>query len=97
MANVEGKDIQDIFKTPCILEVDIECPKELFEDHKDYPLAPEKYLVSKNQEQLCQTLYDKKNYVVHYENLKYYIQKGLRVTKVQSNKILRRSISKDIY
>ena len=27
---------------PCILEVDLEYPKELHDLHNDYPLAPEK-------------------------------------------------------
>jgi hypothetical protein len=48
--NVESKDTQEILKTPCILEVDIEYPKELFEDHKDNRLVPKKYMLSKNQE-----------------------------------------------
>ena len=26
----------------CVLEVDLECPKELRESHNDYPLAPNK-------------------------------------------------------
>jgi hypothetical protein len=76
-------DINKLLNQPCILEVDIEYPKELHELHKDYPLASERFEVARKQEKLCQTLFDKKNYVVHYENLKYYIEKGLKITKVQ--------------
>ena len=31
-----------------ILEVDLECPSELYEWHNDYPLAPEKLEISQN-------------------------------------------------
>ena len=32
---------------------------------------------------LCLTLQDKKHYICHYRNLKYYLQKGLRIAKVR--------------
>lgn len=65
-----------------ILEVDLEYPKELHELHKDYPLAPEPYQIINTQVKLCQTLHDKHHYVVHYKNLKYYLSKRLKLTKI---------------
>lgn len=66
-----------------MLEVDIEYPQKLHNLHKDYPLAPEhrKPPASKESKELA-TLYNKEKYVLHYENLKFYVQLGLRVTKI---------------
>ena len=68
-------------KTPCILEVDLEYPKELHDLHNDYPLAPEQIEVNKT-EKLIPNLWDKKNYVIHYENLKQCLKLGLRITNI---------------
>ena len=65
----------------CILEVDLEYPKELHDLHNDYPLAPESLKVN-NVEKLIPNLNDKKKYVVHYENLKLYESLGLKITKI---------------
>ena len=64
----------------CILEVDIEYPKELHNLHNDYPLAPERLEVN-GVEKLIPTLNDKKKYVVHYENLKQYESLGMKITQ----------------
>lgn len=87
--------------TGWILEVDIEYPSELHEAHNEYPLAPEKMVITDDMlspyaqslkremnltdvkvEKLVPNLYNKTKYVVHYQNLQYYIKKGLKVTKV---------------
>ena len=68
-------------KTPCILEVDLEYPKELHDLHNDYPLAPEQIKVNKTKK-LIPNLWDKKNYVIHYENLKQCFNLGLKITKI---------------
>ena len=65
----------------CILEVDLDYPESLHDDHSDYPLAPERMLIGK-VEKLVPNLNNKKNYVVHYENLKMYISQGLKITKI---------------
>ena len=65
----------------CILEVDLEYPKELHDLHNDYPLAPERLKVNK-VEKLIPNLNDKKKYIVHYENLKLYVSLGLKITKI---------------
>ena len=66
---------------PCILEVDLEYPKELHDFHSEYPLAPEKLQIDKVKK-LVPNLCDKKGYVLHYENLKLYLRLGLRLTKI---------------
>ena len=65
----------------CILEVDLEYPKELHDPHNEYPLAPEKITIGK-VEKLVPNLNDKKNYVLHHENLKLYLKHGLKLTKI---------------
>ena len=66
-------------KIPCILEVDLEYPKELHDLHNDYPVAPERINSSNNKvEKLIPNLWKKKKYVLHYENLKQYLELGLK-------------------
>ena len=66
---------------PCILEVDLDYPKPLHDMHSDYPLAPERMNINK-VEKLLPNLNNKKNYVIHYENLKQYEELGLKITKI---------------
>ena len=66
----------------CILEVDLEYPKKLHDLHNDYPLAPEQIEVNK-VEKLIPNLWNKKNYVIHYENLKQYLNLGLKLTNIR--------------
>ena len=68
-------------KHPCILEVDLEYPKILHDLHSDYPLAPERIEVNK-VDKLIPNLWNKKKYVVHYENLKQYLSLGLKLTNI---------------
>ena len=65
----------------CILEVDLEYPKNLHDLHNDYPLAPEQIVVNKVSK-LIPNLGDKKNYALHYENLKQYLKLGLKLTHI---------------
>ena len=66
---------------PCVLEVDLEYPKELHDFHSEYLLAPEQLQIDKVKI-LVPNLYDKKKYVLHYENLKLYLRLvGLRLHK----------------
>jgi hypothetical protein len=75
------EEISNWKNIPCILEVDLEYPKELHVLHNDYPLAPESVKVNKIQK-LIPNLNDKTNYVLHYENLKLYETLGLKITKI---------------
>ena len=65
----------------CILEVDLEYPKELHDSHNEYPLAPERVKINK-VEKLIPNLNNKTQYVLHYENLKRYESLGMKITKI---------------
>ena len=67
----------------CILEVDLEYPKSLHDLHNDYLLAPEQIEVNKI-DKLIPNLWNKKKYVIHYENLKQYLSLGLKLTHIHS-------------
>ena len=55
-------------RVPCILEVDLEYPKDLHDLHNDYPLAPERITVN-GVEKLIPNLNNKENYIIHWRNL----------------------------
>ena len=80
-----------------VLEIDANIPNRLHGKFNDYPLAPEKIQVTqdmlspfqhrhfptnKSTEKLVPHLGRLEKYVVHYRNLKLYIQLGLEVTKI---------------
>ena len=80
-----------------ILEVDLKYPEHLHDSRSDYPLAAEKLRVTKEMlsaysssltskhvsfEKLSPNLYDKTRYIVHYENLWYYLKHGLQLVKI---------------
>ena len=73
--------INDWERWPCILEVDLEYPRELWELHSDYPLAPE-HLVRGGVEKLVPNVYRKTKHVVHHEVLKTYLKHGLKISKI---------------
>ena len=73
----------------CVLEVDLEYPKELRELHNHYPLVPDKIemlfdyqlkivdlynIPIGNVKKLVPNLFDKETYVIHYENLQLYLR-----------------------
>ncbi|CAH3033769.1 unnamed protein product, partial [Porites lobata] len=64
-----------------IFEVDLEYPSSLWEKHNDYPLAPEKLIVTGVEKLICH-FKPRKNYVVHYRNLRQYLEMGMRITAV---------------
>ena len=76
--NKVGEEWRNI---PCILEVDLEYPTSLHDLHNEYPLAPERMKINK-VEKLIPNLSDKKKYVIHHENLKQYLDLGLKLTKI---------------
>ena len=91
---------QDEQEEGYMVEVDLEYPKELHDNHDTFPLAPEhldikKEMLSSYQnelaeelgvkvggEKLCLTLDDKRKYICHYRNVKLYLEKGMKITKV---------------
>ena len=70
----------------CILEVDLIYPKELHDDHNDFPLAPESLKLG-GVEKLTQNLRDKEGMVLHGKNLQLYLSLGMKL------KTIRRGIS----
>ena len=60
----------------------MEYPQKLWESYNDYPLAPEKIKVDNNVEKLICSFKPKKHYVLHYRNLKQYLEQGMILKKV---------------
>ena len=85
-----------------ILEVNLDYPEYLHQEHASYPLAPEKMNITYSDlsdyakkchnifyhnekydaKKLVSTLGPKQNYVVHFANLKFYLEMGLQITKI---------------
>ena len=78
---MEVSELETWEKHPYILEVDLEYPKSLHDLHSDYPLAPEQIEVNKVNK-LIPNLRNKKNYVIYCENLKQYLNLGLKLTHI---------------
>ena len=98
--NPESLDVMqvgDYDKYGYILEIDGYMPREKHEQFNDYPLAPEKKIVThdmlspfqkqhfpptKSVKKLVPHLDKLEKYVLHYRNLKLYIELGFKVTKI---------------
>ena len=81
-----------------VFEVDFDVPDEVHDRHNDYPLAPENLTIDEtmlspfqhqfpdNQKipskKLAPNLRPKKNYVIHYRNLHFYLKQGLKLKKI---------------
>lgn len=66
-----------------ILEVDLDYPEEIHDRQKDLPMAPEKSAPPGfKEEKMLATLVNKKNYIVHYRNLKQYLAEGIKLKKI---------------
>jgi hypothetical protein len=82
------------------LEVDLDYPEHLHDEHNDYPLAPQHLEINKCVK-LAPNLNDKKNYIVHISNLQYYLSKGMilrnihRVVKYNQSTWLKDYIDKN--
>ena len=74
-------ELENWMDFPCILEVDLEYPRGLHDAHNDYPLAPERLQINK-VEKLIPNLSDKTKYVLHRENLKLYLELGLKLKHI---------------
>jgi len=81
--NIDVTKIADDSEIGYILEVDIEYPKHLHKIHNDFPFLPLSECPPNSKvEKLLTTLKSKKNYIVHYKNLKQAIANGIKVTKI---------------
>ena len=78
---MKKEELENWKNIPCILQVDLDYPKELHDLHNEYPLAPEKIKVS-GVKKLIPNLKDKEKYVIHHENLKQYLEMGIRLKKI---------------
>ena len=76
-----NSSMNNSFRRGYIFEVDLEYPKELWESHNDYPLAPEKIKVG-GVEKLIGHFKPHKKYVLHYRNLRQCLELGLKMTAV---------------
>ncbi|XP_072394634.1 uncharacterized protein [Diabrotica undecimpunctata] len=71
-----------------MLQVDLEYPRRLHDLHSDFPFAAEhRKAAGSNHSKLMTTLYNKKEYIVHYRNLKQMLANGLVLKKI--HKILK--------
>ena len=77
--------------TGCLLEVDIEHPKNLHESHGDIPFLPIK------KDKLLTTLEDQENYVVHIFSLKLVLNHGLVLKKVHRATSFKQEVSLKSY
>ena len=77
------KEEMDNWKNiPCVLEVDLEYPKELHDLHNDLPLCPENIETKNKIIKLIPTLNDKEKYVLHYRTLLLCLELGLKLKKI---------------
>ena len=95
--NFDVFQIPDDSKIGYVIECDLVYPPELHNEHNCYPSAPESltitedflssYCCSFNQKhfecpKLVPNLRDKQKYVTYYENLKFYLEMGLKLGKI---------------
>ena len=71
-------------KTPCVLEVDLEYPKELHDFHNDLPCCPETIEFKNKIKKLIPNLNNKEKYVIHYQTLIFVLSLGLKLNKIHS-------------
>ncbi|XP_050059716.1 uncharacterized protein LOC126551002 [Aphis gossypii] len=81
--NIDVTKIADDSEVGYILQVDVDYPKNLHKTHNDFPfLTLNECSPNSNVKKLLTTLLPKKNYIVHYKNLKQAISHGLKIVKI---------------
>ncbi|XP_065223826.1 uncharacterized protein LOC135847991 [Planococcus citri] len=78
-------EVNDDSETGYILEVDLEYPQELHDFHRDFPFCPESMIppgAESKQPKLIANVLNKKNYIIHYSNLKQCLTHGLKLSKI---------------
>ena len=90
ISTLKLQELSDYAEDGYIFEVTLHYPTRLRDHHDDYPLAPESLVIDRSMYSSTQQavfpesapiLRDKVKYVVHYRNLKLYLQLRLVVTK----------------
>ena len=75
------KNYDEVSNKGFFLEVEVECPKDLFILHSDLPFLPERKKIKKFNKLFC-NIFDKENYVVHIRAIKQSLNHGLILKKV---------------
>ena len=73
-----------------VLEVDVEYPKRLHNQHNELPFLPEKMKLGKVEKLVC-NLYDKCRYPIHIKALKQAMEHGLILKKVHRAIVFKQS------
>ena len=76
------EELENWKEIPCVIEVDLEYPKELHDAHNDLPLCPESKKTKNNVEKLIPNLNDKEKYVIHCRTLLFCLELGLKIKKI---------------
>ena len=76
-----NEELENWREHSCVLEVDLDYPKELHDAHNDYPLAPESLKIGKVNK-LVSNLRNRTKYILHYKNLKLYLCQGMKLVKI---------------
>ena len=79
---MEEEELNNWRDYSCVLEVELEYPKELHDLHNDLPLCPENITSDKNITKLIPTLNNKEKYVIHYKTLLQFLELGLILKKI---------------
>ena len=79
---MEEEELNNWRDYSCVLEVELEYPKELHDLHNDLPLCPENIMNNDKITKLIPTLNDKEKYVIHYRTLLQCLELGLKLKKV---------------
>ncbi|KAK9869282.1 hypothetical protein WA026_003035 [Henosepilachna vigintioctopunctata] len=81
--NIDVTQVSDDSPEGYILQVDLEYPQNLHNLHKDFPFCAEhRNPPGSNLKKLMTTLFDKKEYILHYRSLKQALKNGLILTKI---------------
>ena len=77
------KEILETEGKGCVLEVDLEYPQNLHDDHDDYPLAPESLEIG-GVRKLTPNLQNKNKMVLHAKSLQQYLTLGMKLKKIHA-------------
>ena len=106
ISTLKLQELSDEAEDGYIFEVDRHYPTHLHDRHDNYPLSPQSLVIDRSmysstlqavypestpQKKLTPNLRDKVKYVVHYRNLKLFLQLGLVVSKVHHVLIFKQS------